>query len=579
MKKQWTLKRPDPGLVEQIQAYLHCHRVTATILANRRIQNTEEAQAFVDPSLDALVAPFDLKDMQPAVERIEKALVAKEKILVFGDYDVDGVTATVAVFSFLKSCGARVDYHIPHRIDEGYSIQSTHVDIARPAGVGLIITVDCGSASHDAVAAANSAGIDVIVTDHHQIDPPYPDALAVINPQRQDCHTGLEDLAGVGVAFSLLVALRRHLRAAGFWQNRQEPNLKAYLDLVALGTIADMVPMRADNRILTHTGLGIINHSPRPGISALVAAAGIGSNRVTAEDIAFRLAPRINAAGRMAHARIAAEMLITRHPRTAAERAETLNTLNAKRQETEQAIIEEIEARLAGEDQALAEGPPQALVIAGQGWHEGVLGIVASKLTQKHHRPTVVIAFNNGRGKGSARSIPGLNLYECLGRCAEDLKAFGSHAMAAGLQLEADRLARFEKKFEEAVAASSVDADLTPRLSIDCELYFNEITPRLVDEIEALQPFGSGNQPPLFMAQDIVVVASQTVGQRHRRFKLRQRGNRRESFNAIWFNVDPGNPFHKRYNQIAFRLQWNRWNGTQTIQLLIEAVSGGREAG
>jgi single-stranded-DNA-specific exonuclease len=596
MKKQWTLKQPDPGVVEQIQAYLHCHRVTAMVLANRRIRNTDEAQAFVDPSLDALEAPFDLKDMQPAVVRIERALAAKEKILVFGDYDVDGVTATVAVFSFLKSCGARVDYHIPHRIDEGYSIQSTHVDtIARPAGVGLIITVDCGSASHDAVAAANSTGIDVIVTDHHQIDPPYPDALAVINPQRQDCHTGLEDLAGVGVAFSLLVALRRHLRAAGFWQNRQEPNLKAYLDLVALGTIADMVPMRTDNRILTHTGLSIINQTPRPGISALVAAAGLGSNRVTAEDIAFRLAPRINAAGRMAHARVAAEMLITRNPRTAAERAETLNALNLRRQETEKAIIEEIEARLAGEgpvhlagegpahladeDPAKTAGVPPALVIAGQGWHEGVLGIVASKLTQKHHRPAVVIGFNNGRGKGSARSIPGLNLYDCLGRCAEDLKAFGGHAMAAGLQLEADRLARFEKHFEAAVAASSVGADLTPRLSIDCELYFNEITPRLVDEIEALQPFGSGNPPPLFMAQDIVVATSQTVGQRHRRFKLRQRGNRRESFNAIWFNVDPGNPYHKRYNQIAFRLQWNRWNGTQNIQLLIEAVSGGSEAG
>jgi single-stranded-DNA-specific exonuclease len=576
MKKQWTLKRPDPKLVEQIQHHLHCHRVTALILANRRIRSIQEAQAFVEPSLNALALPFDLKDMQPAVERIEKALAANEKIWVFGDYDVDGITATVAVFNFLKHCGARVDYHIPHRIDEGYSIQPAHIDsIARPAGVGLIITVDCGSASHAAVTAANKAGIDIIVTDHHQIAPPYPDALAVINPQRQDCDAGLEDLAGVGVAFSLLVALRRHLRVANFWQNRPEPNLKTYLDLVALGTIADMVPMWADNRILTHVGLDVINHSPRPGISALAAAAGLGSNRITAEDIAFRLAPRINAAGRMAHARIAAQMLITHHPRTAAERAETLNTLNSRRQETEQAILEEIEARLVEEDPLREEGHPQALVIAGEGWHEGVLGIVASKLTQKHHRPSVVIALNNTHGKGSARSIPGLNLYECLKDCAADLKAFGGHAMAAGLQLEVDRLARFEAHFESAVAANSADTDLTPRLSIDCELYFNEITHRLVDEIESLQPFGSGNPPPLFMTQNIVVVASQTIGQRHRRFKLRQRGNHGEVFNAIWFNVAPDDPFYKHYNQIAFRLQWNRWNGTRTIQLLIEAVSGG----
>ncbi|MEJ2641917.1 MAG: DHHA1 domain-containing protein, partial [Desulfosarcinaceae bacterium] len=399
-----------------------------------------------------------------------------------------------------------------------------------------------------------------------------------INPQRRDCHTGLEDLAGVGVAFSLLVTLRRHLRTAGFWRSRPEPNLKTYLDLVALGTIADMVPMRADNRILTHAGLKVINGSPRPGISALVAAAGIGSNRVTAEDIAFRLAPRINAAGRMAHARIAAEMLITRHIRTAAERAETLNSLNARRQTTEQAILEEIEARLAAADPVEEEGPPRALVIAGEGWHEGVLGIVASKLTQKRHRPAVVIALNNGRGKGSARSIPGLNLYACLEHCAEHLKAFGGHAMAAGLQLEADRLAPFETHFAATVAAYGAEADLTPQLSIDCELYFSQITPRLVDEIEGLQPFGSENPAPLFMAQDIVVIASQAIGQHHRRFKLRQRGNRREAFNAIWFNVDPDDPLHKRYNQIAFRLQWNRWNGSQTIQLLIEAVSGGGSA-
>jgi single-stranded-DNA-specific exonuclease len=268
-------------------------------------------------------------------------------------------------------------------------------------------------------------------------------------------------------------------------------------------------------------------------------------------------------------------MLITRHSRTATERAETLNTLNASRQAAEKAIIEEIEARLAGDDPVQTQGPPQALVIAGEGWNEGVLGIVASKLTQQHHRPTVVIALNNGRGKGSARSIPGLNLYECLGRCAEDLTAYGGHAMAAGLQLEADRLARFEAQFEAAVASLSADADLTPQISIDCELYFDEITPRLVDEIESLQPFGNTNPPPLFMAQDIVVVASQAIGQRHRRFKLRQRGNRGEPFNAIWFNADPEYPSHKGYNQIAFRLQWNRWNGTQTIQLLIEAVSGG----
>ena len=576
MKKQWSLKRPDPRLVEQFQNQLHCHRVTATILVNRRIRTAEEAQAFVEPSLSALSAPFELKGMTPAVRRIARALSRGEKILVFGDYDVDGITATVAMFTFLKSCGAKIAYHIPHRIAEGYSIRPDHIEtVARPAGVGLIITVDCGSASHDAVTAANDAGIDVIVTDHHQIASPYPAALAVINPQREDCHAGLEDLAGVGVAFCLLVGLRRHLREEGFWRNGSEPNLKNYLDLVALGTIADMVPMRADNRILTHAGLGVANRSPRPGIQALVAAAGLKSNPITAEDVAFRLAPRINAAGRMDHARIAAEMLITQNPRTAAERADTLNTLNTRRQETEQVILEEIETRLAAQETMSTVEAASTLVLAGEGWHEGVLGIVASKLTQSRHKPAVVIALNNGRGKGSARSIPGLNLYDCLGRCADDLIGFGGHAMAAGLQIEADRVKAFQSHFEAAVAVQSEGVELTPRLELDCELYFEEIAPRLVNELEGLQPFGSDTPTPLFMAQDIEVVSAQSIGQRHRRLKLRQRGNRRQSFNAIWFNVDAELPFHKRYNQIAFRLQWNRWNGTKTIQLLMEAVSGG----
>lgn len=582
MKKQWTLKRPDPRLVEQLQTYLHCHRVTATILANRRIQTTEEAQAFVEPTLKALKAPFDLKDLDPAVTRIEQALANGEKILVFGDYDVDGITSTVAVFTFLRACGARVDYHIPHRINEGYSIRPEHIEtVARPAGVDLIITVDCGSASHDAVAAANAAGIDVVVTDHHQIAPPYPDALAVINPQRGDCPAGLEDLAGVGVAFCLLVGLRRRLREAGFWKKDQVPRLRDYLDLVALGTIADMVPMRADNRILTHTGLRVINRSPRPGIQALAAAAGLRSNPVTAEDVAFRLAPRINAAGRMDHARIAAQMLITNHPKTAAERAETLNTLNTRRQETEQAIVEEIEARLTAEEQSAEERSAErkhALVLSGDGWHEGVLGIVASKLTKSRHLPAVVIALNNGRGKGSGRSVPGLNLYECLGQCADDLLGFGGHAMAAGLQIEAVELEPFRAHFEAAVAAQSAGVDLPPRLDLDCELFFEEIAPRMVNELENLQPFGSDNPAPLFMAQDIEVVSAQKIGQRHRRLRLRQRGNRRQAFNAIWFNVDPDeHPFHQTYAQIAFRLQWNRWNGSKSIQLLMEAVSGGGE--
>ena len=415
--------QPDPVAVRELSQKLNCHPVTARVLINRNIETQSDASHFLQVSLNNLRPPSSLKDTDTAVERIYKAITGKQKILLFGDYDVDGITATVVLLNFLRHAGADVTYYIPHRINEGYSIQPRHISqYARPNQFDLIITADCGSGSHQTVAAANQSGIDMIITDHHNIDDDIPPALAVINPKRRDCPAGLHNLAGVGVAFFLLISLRTYLREKGFWRNRPEPNLKSYCDLVALGTVADMVPLVDENRILCKTGLSLINTGRRPGLTALAQASGIRDNTLDAEDIAFRLAPRLNAAGRMDHAARAVELLTTQDAGYAAAAAQTLNQLNQKRQQLEKGTLAEIEEYLAINASLLRQ---RSLVLSQDGWHAGLLGIVASRVMERCYRPVILIALEGGLGKGSARSIPGINLYDALVECRQYLDSFG----------------------------------------------------------------------------------------------------------------------------------------------------------
>lgn len=566
MKKQWHLHRPDSETVKAIQRRLNCSFITATVLSNRRIQSPQSAADFLSPSLSGLQSPFAMQDMDRAVERIVYALMNRERILIIGDYDVDGVTATAVLFIFLNGVGASVIYHIPHRIDEGYGFCADHIHkIAVPRGIQLIVTADNGSSSHAAVRKANSAGIDVIITDHHAISDHLPPATAVINPKRFDCNSKLDYLAGVGVAFSLLICLRKRLREKAFWPAQKEPNLKQWCDLVALGTVADMVPLIADNRILTHAGLKLINSTPRPGIRAMLDAFGNGKPYIDAEDIAFRLAPRLNAAGRMVHADIAMQLLLTRNPTNARSLSAELNHLNTLRKETENLIFETIKADVPEID------PDQKTIVAsGLDWHIGVLGIVASKITNHFFKPAIVFSEKDGLAKGSARSIPGLDIHSALLSCQADLIKFGGHSSAAGVVLKCDRLPSFRERFEETVRSMTQEIDFTKKIIIDCEIFFDDINPQLMDELERLQPFGQGNPAPLFMAKNIKVLSEFPIGQSHRRLVLSQQGNPRKRFNAIQFNIPPDDKLSEQLNQIAFRLQWNHWNGSKKIQLVLE---------
>ncbi len=569
MKNHWHMLEPDPQKVRELSQKLSCHSVTASVLINRGIDTIEAATDFLNTSLNNLPPPFSLKDMDVAINRIHKAITGNEKILIFGDYDVDGVTATVILLNFLRYAGADVSYYIPHRVTEGYSIQPAHITrYARPQKIDLIITADCGSDSHQAVAAAKRSGIDMIITDHHIITENIPPALAVINPKRRDCPANLQNLAGVGVAFFLLICLRTQLREKGFWQKRPEPNLKNYCDLVALGTVADMVPLIEENRILCKTGLKLIQAGHRPGLAALSEASAIHSDVLDADDIAFRLAPRLNAAGRMDHATRAVELLTAKEIDLAVKTANTLNLLNQKRRQIEQGIYADIQRFLEINPSLLQQ---RSLVLSGQGWHAGVLGIVASKIVNAYYRPVVLITTRDGIGMGSGRSIAGINLYEALVSCKPHLESFGGHSMAAGLKIREENIAEFQNAFESLIRRMIQPEDLTPTLQIESELNFDTISDALINELESLMPFGNGNPEPLFMTANVTVVSSKIVGKNHRRMILRQASApNRPLLQAIQFNVDSRVSNKQNFSQVIFKLRWNRWKERKTVQLIVE---------
>jgi len=571
MEKRWELQKPDADLVKKFSKNLKCDPVIAAVLINRGIASESDARLFFKASPADIRSPFLLAEMDAAVERIHAALLHNEKILVFGDYDADGITATALLFEFLHLAGADVSCHIPHRTREGYGLQASHITGDSLAGdTKLIITADCGVAGYEAVESARAAGIDVIVTDHHIPPEKMPRALALINPNRPDCTVGLGMLAGVGVVFYLLMALRKYLRDRNFWKNRTEPNLKAMSDLVAIGTIADMVPLTGENRILSKVGLSVVNSGSRPGIKALMDVSGLTENGAEAEDIAFKLAPRLNAAGRLAHADAAYELLVTKNLKKAKGIARTLDGLNKRRRDIEKKILDEI---LDGFQKNPSLTRKRGIVLANRNWHEGVLGIVASRLVRRYNRPVILISLKDDAGKGSGRSVPGVDLFRVLAACSDDLDGFGGHAMAAGLRIHPDNISGFKKHFGSAVETMAGPEGSTIPLPIDCVLDFEAITDGIIEQLELIKPFGTGNPEPLFMARKVTVVSSKIVGGSHRRMRLTQTPDSSgKVFNAIQFNVETGGKQPSQFDRIAYRLRWNRWNGAQSPQLIVEAT-------
>ncbi|MGB9712216.1 MAG: single-stranded-DNA-specific exonuclease RecJ [Dissulfurimicrobium sp.] len=513
--KSWQFDTVDQTVVDDIVRKIGIPHIIARLLCRRGIDSPDVAERHLNPALASLSDPWRMADMDKAVDRLVKAVATHERIAVFGDYDADGVTASVLMSQFLSGLGLNVTVHIPDRVREGYGLNIESIKIFKSKGISLVVTVDCGISNHQEIAFAADLGIDVIITDHHEPPSHLPPALAILNPKRRDCRFPFKEIAGVGVAFNLVRALRSRLHGLGRWRNGDVPNLKNCLDLVAIGTVADMAPLLGDNRIMVKAGLEVINTKARPGLKALLQVSGV-YDAVGTKDISFRLSPRINAAGRMFHADEAFKLLVTDDDQFAMKQAERLNSINQQRQAEEAAILKEAQDIIKG----LGERP--GYVVYSNNWNKGVVGIVASKLMEQLSRPVILLAVEDGAAYGSGRSPDGVNLYEILSECAEHLAAFGGHKAAAGLHLDIDNLGPFTKAFETSIAAKISDIDLTPRLKLDCPVSMQElISPEFQYFFEMLEPFGPGYPAPVIALRDFLILSSKVVGNNHLKLTLK----------------------------------------------------------
>ncbi len=563
--RRWISRGEEPafadlqGLAEALSVSL----LTARALLLRGIRNSEEGREFLHGGLAQLPDPRLLRGMDRAVGRLLLAIEGQEKIVVHGDYDVDGITGTTLLVENLRAFGAQVEYHIPLRLKDGYGLSAQALEQAASAGARVVLSVDCGVSSVEEARTAAALGLDLIITDHHQPPETLPEAYVIVNPHLPGCRFPFKSLAGVGVAFLLLVALRKALREEGFFSSVAEPDLRHSLDLVALGTIADIVPLQGLNRSLTRIGLNVLNRGTRPGVQALKTVAAV--NEVSCGNVAFRLAPRLNAAGRLEDAALGVELLLTPSARRAKETAELLDSFNRERQQIEQETFRQAVERLEGQG---TEGQ-RSIVLADERWHSGVIGIVASRLVERYHRPCVLIALDNGQGKGSGRSIGGFHLYQALHRCREYLAGFGGHEFAAGLSIDAEMVSVFAERFEAVAQASLSAEDLIPGLRHDGEVLLEELDLETVAELMTLAPFGAGNSEPVFLATAVRAQQIRRVGENHLRFVARQDGY---SIPCIGFGMAERENSLQGAVNILFSPGLNEWQGRVSVQLRIRDI-------
>jgi single-stranded-DNA-specific exonuclease len=537
--------------------------LTIQILQNRGITEPNQARYFLAPALSDLPDPFLMKDMRPAALRIIEAIRRREKITLFGDYDVDGTTATALLLLFLKEAGAQVNFYLPHRLKEGYGLNLQAVERIKAEGTRLLVTADCGVSNLSEIRWAKENGLDVIITDHHEIPELLPPAFAILNPKQKECVYPFKGLAGVGVAFNLVIALRSLLREEGTWTNGTIPNLKDYLDLVALGTVSDVVPLTGANRIIAKHGLRQLSRSNRPGILALKEIAGLEDAPIDTTAIHFRFAPRINAAGRLADAESVVRLFVSRDPTEARKIASHLNDLNIQRQRIEEKIL--VEAREMIDTSEGLQGR-KTLVLASSDWHPGVIGIVASRLTEEFHRPTILIAIQEKMGKGSGRSIDSFPLYQALKSCKSCLERFGGHEQAVGLAIAAQAIPDFSRAFEQFASMTLAPEDLVPSITLDTFVSLEQMGDSFLSELEALAPFGIGNPEPVVGLEDITVVNSKTVGKNHLRLRVQEGQIIRE---AIGFRMAPLHPLRQKRIKMALSPQVNLFQGRRSLQLKI----------
>ena len=566
---KWKLKETGDKNVEYLLSKeFGIHPIISQILVSRGILDIEAARRYLHPSLNDLHSPFLMQDMKKGVSRLLKAIHDHEEIIIYGDYDADGITSVVILYKFIKEITPHINYYIPDRVQEGYGLKIPAIDKFKNNNVKLLITVDCGISDVEQIAYAQSIGIDTIVLDHHEISGPLPPAVASINPNREDCSFPFKGLAGVGIAYNFLIALRGSLNKEGFWRDRNHPNLKEYLDIVTLGTIGDMAPLIDENRIFAKIGLELITESQRPGIKALKEVSGVDNQPIDSFKASFSLIPRINAAGRIASAMDAVKLLLADDLTEARMLAEKLDSYNRNRQLMEKKILNEILERISKNN---VIEKMNSFVFASDKWHPGVIGIVASRLVGLFNRPAFVISLNNGVGKGSGRSVSDFNIYKGIQQCAPLLLSYGGHYHAAGISIKEENIDEFASLLDEIIQSSFELTQQSSPIIIDSECQISDISLELIEQLDILAPFGSKNPEPLLYARNIKVSSPIVVGNSHLKMWVNSNGT---SFDSIWFNMGKYQTELNDANiDIVFTPQINNWNGSPSIQLKMKDVS------
>ncbi|MDY6786680.1 MAG: single-stranded-DNA-specific exonuclease RecJ [candidate division WOR-3 bacterium] len=564
MYNNWIINKNDQvKKARQLAETLDMPLRIVEILMNRGIEEEDELRKMLYPSIDDMYDPFEMKDMEKGVKRILKAVENHEKVMIFGDYDADGITSTSLMYDFLGEQGIVPEYFIPNRVDDGYGLSRRGLDIAVDKNIDLLITVDCGITGFAEIDYARKQGIDCIVTDHHEVLEKIPNATAVINPHRYDDRYPFKYLAGCGVVLKLIQAYKK-------MTGGDPADIDKYLDLVALGTVADVVPLIDENRIITYLGLKQFAKTQNLGIRALCDIAGVNRNKIAAFHIGFVLAPRINAVGRMSDASEAVKLFTTEDETETELIARDLDLENRKRRKIDQEVYEEA-VELIERDKLYNRN---AIILANENWHEGVIGIVASRLVEKYYKPTIMISMADGMGKGSGRSIPDFHMYDALVQVDDLLESFGGHKLAAGISIKSNKLDEFRKKFEELARSGIEEVSKTPTIEIDACLELNEIDDNLEEKLKLLAPFGFGNPRPVFMSSNINVIGYPLMlKDRHMRFVV---GNNECSFDSIWFNngknmiadlIDPESVI-----DIAYYIKRNNFQGKNEIQLQVKDI-------
>lgn len=558
MQKRWRILPQNISLTQQLVKALSINKTICQILVQRGLISFDSAKEFFRPSLQQIHSPWIMKDMDKAVERIAAAFQNKENILVFGDYDVDGTTSVASMYQFLKALYPNVDYYIPHRYKEGYGISKLGIDYAKENNFTLIISLDCGIKSVDLIEYAKSISIDFIVCDHHLPDDILPPAIAILNPKQKDCNYPYKELCGCGVGFKLMQALAEK-------NNLEAESYLKYLDLVATAIAADIVPITGENRTLAYFGLERVNTNPCTGIKALMQLSAV-KDKMNISNLVFIIAPRINAAGRMDDAKKAVQLFIEQDFAEAIKYAEILQSDNIDRKEADSSITNEALFIIENSNEAITK---KSTVVYREHWHKGVVGIVASRLIESYFRPTVVLAKSGDIVAGSARSVPGFNLYEAIYACKEHLIGFGGHFAAAGLTLEESKIEDFKIAFENAVTAQITDDQLVPEVIIDAELLFTEINLNFYNILCQMEPFGPDNMKPVFISKKVYNSGySKIVKEQHLKFSLNQNNI---TLNGIGFGI--ADKFSilqmNRPIDVVYTLDLNEWNGNKSVQIKV----------